>query len=171
MTSHVAVRKMSRWPVLRYQLLKQELKQIFETLLDRKITLSKNNAVFLLNDKVINLAGVVGGKSTACSNDTKTVLIECAYFQPEAIIGKSVKYDIQSEASHKFERSVDPACHDMVIRRFINIVSSHANIKDMSTIHDIIDKIDDLARKIIKDDEIKKLKNCFFEMFNIQQFG
>ena len=53
-------------------------------------------------------------------------------FKPEAIIGKSVKYDIQSEASHKFERYTDPNCHDMVIRRFIKIVSDHANIKNMS---------------------------------------
>ena len=36
------------------------------------------------------------------------MIVECAFFQPEAIIGKSVKYDIQSEASHKFERGVDP---------------------------------------------------------------
>ena len=107
----------------------------FETLLDKKINITKNNSVFIVDNEIINLAGVMGGKSTACSSKTKTVLVECAFFIPEAIIGKSVKYDIQSEASHKFERSVDPACHDMVIRRFINIVNEHSNIKDMSVIH------------------------------------
>ena len=56
------------------------------------------------------------------------------FFKPESIIGKSIKYDVQSEASHKFERSVDPKCHDMVLRRFINIVSEHANIIEMSLI-------------------------------------
>ena len=105
-----------------------------ETLLDKKITLIQKNAVFLLNNEVINLAGVVGGKSTSCSSDTKTAIVECAFFQPEAIIGKSIKYDIQSEASHKFERGVDPDCHDLVLRRFIKLVSEHANIKDMSII-------------------------------------
>jgi len=108
-----------------------EKNEVFETLLDKKITLTSKNSVFSLNNKVINLAGVVGGKSTSCSANTKTVLIECAFFQPEAIIGKSIKYDIQSEASHKFERGVDPECHDGVLRRFINIVSNHTNIKDM----------------------------------------
>ena len=106
----------------------------FETLLDKKITLSGKNSVFSLNNNVINLAGIVGGKSTSCSTNTKTVIVECAFFQPEAIIGKSVKYDIQSEASHKFERGVDPDCHDRVLRRFIKLVSEHANIKDMSII-------------------------------------
>ena len=111
-----------------------DINQEFETLLDKKINLTNKNSVFLIDDKVVNLAGVVGGKSTSCSSQTKTVLVECAFFKPEAIIGKSLKYDIQSEASHKFERFVDPSCHEAVIRRFINIVSEHTNIKDMSFI-------------------------------------
>ena len=111
-----------------------EKNEEFETLLDKKIALTGKNAVFSLNNEVVNLAGVVGGKSTSCSVNTKTVIVECAFFKPEAIIGKSVKYDIQSEASHKFERGVDPDCHDRVLRRFIRLVSEHANIKDMSII-------------------------------------
>ena len=108
--------------------------QEFKTLLDKKINLTSKDSVFLLNDKVINLAGIVGGIETSCSSDTKTVLIECAFFKPEAVIGKSVKYDIQSEASHKFERFVDPECQDRTIRRFIKIVDEHTNIKDISVI-------------------------------------
>ena len=108
--------------------------QEFETLLGKKINLTNKDPVFLLNDKVINLAGVIGGIETSCSSDTMTALVECAFFKPEAIIGKSVKYDIQSEASYKFERFVDPECQDRTIRRFIKIVDEHTNIKDMSVI-------------------------------------
>jgi phenylalanyl-tRNA synthetase beta chain len=111
-----------------------EKNEEFKTLLDKKIILTGKNSVFSLNHNVINLAGIVGGKSTSCSTDTKTVIVECAFFQPEAIIGKSVKYDIQSEASHKFERGADPECHEKVLRRFIKLVSEHTNIKDMSII-------------------------------------
>ena len=106
----------------------------FETLLGKKITLTDKNFVFSLNDNIINLAGIVGGKSTSCSNNTKTAIVECAFFRPEAIIGKSIKYDIQSDASHKFERGVDPECHDHVLRRFIKIIGENANIKEMSII-------------------------------------
>ena len=104
----------------------------FDTLLDKEISLTNSNGVFSLNNEIINLAGVVGGKNTACSVNTNTVIVECAYFQPEAIIGKSVKYDIQSDASHKFERGVDPRCHEEVLRRFIKIVSENTNITSMS---------------------------------------
>ena len=106
----------------------------FETLLGKKISLKGKNAVFSLNNEVINLAGVVGGNSTSCSADTRTVIVECAFFKPEAIIGKSVRYDIQSEASHKFERGVDRECQDKVLRRFIKVVAEHTSIKNMSIV-------------------------------------
>lgn len=104
----------------------------FETLLGKKIKLHDKNAVFSMHNKVINLAGVVGGNSTACSSETKSVIVECAYFQPEAIIGKSLKYKIQSDAAYKFERGIDIECHEYVLRRFIKIVSDHAVVKNAS---------------------------------------
>ena len=103
----------------------------FETLLGKSIELTGKNLVFVQGEEIINLAGVVGGKSTSCDKNTKTVIVECAYFNPEAIIGKSVKYGIQSESAHKFERNVDPTCHDKVLRRFLALVDSHANIKNI----------------------------------------
>ena len=71
----------------------------------------------------------MGGITTACHKDTLNVLIESAYFNPEAIIGKSVKYDLHSDASYKFERGVDPSFQEIALRRFIKIVSDHAEIK------------------------------------------
>lgn len=101
----------------------------FETLLGKIIELNKGDLVFFNeNNDVINLAGIVGGINTACSKNTRSVIVECAYFDPEAIIGKSVLYDIRSDASHKFERNTDPACHEYVLRRFLRIIEKHANI-------------------------------------------
>ncbi len=104
-------------------------KRTFKTLIDKEIKLTGRNLVFLKNDNVINLAGVMGGKSTSCSASTRSVLVECAYFNPESIIGKSVKYDLNSDAAYKFERSVDPAVQESVLRRFLQIVSEHAKIR------------------------------------------
>ena len=101
----------------------------FETLVDKKIDLNGNNLVFSCDDQIINLAGVIGGKKTSCSIETLSVIVECAYFKPEAIIGKSLKYDINSEAAHKFERNTDIECHDMVLRRFLKIVLDHSKVK------------------------------------------
>lgn len=106
-----------------------ESNQKFLTLLDKTIDLDKNDYAFFDNENnVINLAGIVGGKNTACDEATKSVLIECAYFRPEFIIGKTIKHNINSEAAYKFERNCDIDCHDYVLRRFLKIIEEHSNI-------------------------------------------
>ncbi len=113
----------------------------FETLLDKKINIDKGDLVFSNNNhEVINLAGVVGSKNTACNEETKSVIIECAHFNPDSIIGKSLKYDINSEAAHKFERNVDPFCHNYVLRRLINIIERHSSIINLELFSEIYDK-------------------------------
>jgi len=103
----------------------------FQTLLGSDINLTGNNCIFSVNNEIISLAGVMGGMSTACSAGTKKALIECAFFIPEAIIGKSVKYNLTSDAAHKFERGVDIQSQEEVLRRFIKIVRDHVSIKNI----------------------------------------
>jgi len=105
----------------------------FKTLHGNEINLSGENLVFYdKNESVINLAGIMGGDMAACSKNTKSVIVECAFFNPEIIIGKSVKYDIQSDAAYKYERGVDPNCHDYVLRRFLKIVEEHTKVINAS---------------------------------------
>ena len=119
----------------------------FETLLDKTITLGGKNCFFRSNNEVINLAGVMGGKSTACNKHTKSVLIECAYFKPESIIGIAQKYNLHSDASYKFERGVNPDIQEKTLRRFINIVSEHTTIKDIK-----------FTNFLYKESSLKKIK-------------
>lgn len=103
----------------------------FKTLLGSKIRLEGKNCVFSIGKEIVSLAGVMGGASTACSPNTKKVLVECAYFNPESIIGKSIKYNLTSDAAHKFERGVDVECHEKVLRRFAKVVQDHTTIKSI----------------------------------------
>ena len=115
---------------------KEKLK--FHTLLDQKIEISPGELIFL-NDQneVINLAGIMGGASSSCNVNTKSVIVECAYFNPEVILGKALKYSVNSEASHKFERNVDPDCHEYVMRRFIQLVQEHTEILNVQIFSNI----------------------------------
>lgn len=109
---------------------------VFETLLNQKIILKDKNHIFLMNDTPINLAGIMGGKNTACSAETTSIILECAHFLPEEIMGKSLKYGINSDAAYKFERGVDSLSHENVIRRYIQIVQEHAEIVDLKLFSD-----------------------------------
>lgn len=103
----------------------------FTTLSGSEISLEGKNCIFVNNENIISLAGVMGGMSTSCNQSTKKVLVECAYFNPELIIGKSVKYKLFSDAAHKFERGVDINNQELALRRFIKIVQDHAEISDI----------------------------------------
>ncbi len=126
--------------------------QEFKTLLGKKIKLESKNAVFSCGEKVINLAGVMGDESTACSDKTRSVLVECAYFNPEIIAGKSVKYDLNSEAAYKFERGVDYDCHEDVLRRFVSLVEEYAVIK---TVQFFSETYEDSLNKFLQIDNNK----------------
>lgn len=155
----------------------RECNQTFKTLLGREVTLKDTNCVFSLNGEVISLAGVMGGASTACTANTKKVLVECAYFNPESIIGKAIKYNLVSDAAHKFERGVDIASHEIVLRRFVKVVQDHAKVKSIKfksfgeiNIQDIkipidVNKINKILGTSIKKDEyLKHLKDLGFEI-------
>ena len=115
----------------KFSLENKELNSTFKTLLGTEINLEGKNCVFIMNNEIISLAGVMGGASTACNFDTKSVIVECAHFNPESIIGKSIKYNLTSDAAHKFERGVDIEAQDKVLRRFIKIVQDHAVIESI----------------------------------------
>ena len=57
---------------------------------------------------IVSIAGVMGGVSTGCSENTVNVLLESAYWDPITIAktGRSLK--INSDARYRFERGVDP---------------------------------------------------------------
>ncbi len=53
------------------------------------------------------MAGIFGGKNSGVSSDTKNVLLECAYFSPNAIKGEAREYGLATDASHRNERGID----------------------------------------------------------------
>src|SRR5690606_10864088 len=59
-------------------------------------------------DRVVALAGVMGGFDTRVTDATRNVFLEAAHFAPAAIIGRSRRLGLHTDAAHRFERGVDP---------------------------------------------------------------
>ncbi len=55
----------------------------------------------------IGLAGIMGGDSTKADLDTVNIFLESAFFYPDAIAGRSRRFNFSSDAAHRFERGVD----------------------------------------------------------------
>ena len=59
-------------------------------------------------DRAVGLAGIMGGEDTKVSAASRTVFLEAAHFAPAAIIGRSRRLGLHTDAAHRFERGVDP---------------------------------------------------------------
>lgn len=68
-------------------------------------------------DTPLAIAGVMGGERSGIQNDTKDVFLECAYFSPDAIVGIPRLYGLQTDASMRYERGVDPDLQFKAIER------------------------------------------------------
>jgi phenylalanyl-tRNA synthetase beta chain len=60
------------------------------------------------NDRAVGLGGIMGGDDTKVGDATRNVFLEAAHFAPEAIIGRSRRLGLHTDAAHRFERGVDP---------------------------------------------------------------
>ena len=79
----------------------------------RTYSLKPYNCVIADQQGAVGIGGVMGGEETGVSDSTKTILLEAAYFLPASIRRTARDLSLQSDASYRFERGVDP---DMILR-------------------------------------------------------
>ena len=80
-------------------------------------TLSEGTLVIADHHKALAMAGIMGGEGSGISPDTKDLFLEAAFFTPELIAGKARQYGLHTDASHRYERGVDPELAYTAIER------------------------------------------------------
>lgn len=75
------------------------------------------------NDRPVALAGVMGGEETEVSEQTQTLLLEAALFDPTAIRRSARSLGMRTEASGRYERGVNQAELELACRRAIALIS------------------------------------------------
>ncbi|MDQ3368597.1 MAG: phenylalanine--tRNA ligase subunit beta [Myxococcota bacterium] len=80
-------------------------------------TLVKDDLVIRDGERGIALAGVMGGLESEVTDQTTRVLLESASFRPLTVRRTARRLGLHSEASHRFERGVDPELADLASRR------------------------------------------------------
>src|SRR6476620_9539493 len=76
-------------------------------------SLKPDNCVIADQQRAVGIGGVMGGEETGVTDSTKNILLEAAYFLPASIRRTARDLNLQSDASYRFERGVDP---DMILR-------------------------------------------------------
>ncbi|MDM7861110.1 phenylalanine--tRNA ligase subunit beta [Alteromonas sp. ASW11-36] len=79
------------------------------TLLDESTVALKDNTLVIADaSKAVAMAGIFGGLHSGVTSKTQDIFLESAFFAPDAIIGKARQYGLHTDASHRYERGVDP---------------------------------------------------------------
>ena len=86
------------------------------------VTVDEKVGVIADEREVESLAGIMGGDATAVSDDTKNIYVEAAFWWPEAIQGRSRRFNFSTDAGHRFERGVDPSRTVAIIERITQLV-------------------------------------------------
>ncbi|MEK9130169.1 MAG: phenylalanine--tRNA ligase subunit beta, partial [Patescibacteria group bacterium] len=96
--------------------------EIIKTLDGQERKLNDGMLVIADDKKPIALAGVMGGADTEIDNKTNSILIEAANFDSVSIRKTAQKLGLRSEASMRFEKSLDPNLCEMAMTRIIELV-------------------------------------------------
>ncbi|MBU7572631.1 MAG: phenylalanine--tRNA ligase subunit beta [Hydrogenophaga sp.] len=86
------------------------------------VTVDAQVGVIADDQSVESLAGIMGGDSTAVSDDTQNIYIEAAFWWPKSIAGRSRRYNFSTDAGHRFERGVDPSTTREHVERITQLV-------------------------------------------------
>lgn len=74
---------------------------------DQVVDLNESHGIIVDGEGPVAIAGIMGGSRTAVSDETQNILIESAFWWPDAIRGRAQKLKFSTEAGHRFERGVD----------------------------------------------------------------
>ena len=93
----------------------------FRTLDGSERALTDQDLMIQCNGKSVALAGVMGGLETEVTDATKTLLLESANFAPVTVRKTAIRLGLRTDASARFEKSLDPSHTVLAIQRFVEL--------------------------------------------------
>lgn len=108
-----------------------------ETLDGKERELSEDVLVIANSDGPIAVAGVMGGQNSGVSDDTTEIVIEAANFDAVSIRKTSGKLGIRTDASMRYEKSLDPNLTEVGLRRAFALLKTICKTAEASS--EIID--------------------------------
>ena len=91
-----------------------------------EVELSADVLVIADDNGPVGMAGVMGSAASAISDGTTDLLLEAAWFDPAAVIGRGRRYGLLTDAGQRFERGVDPAGQERAIERASQLICAIA---------------------------------------------
>lgn len=112
----------------------------FVTLDDVERTLHEEDLLICDDKGPMCLAGVFGGKNSGVSENTTTIFLESAYFNPVTIRKTAKRHTLSTDASFRFERGIDPTITEYALKRAALLIQEVAGGEITSDVIDVYPK-------------------------------
>nr|ACY25383.1 phenylalanyl-tRNA synthetase beta subunit [uncultured Actinomycetes bacterium] len=110
--------------------------QKFKTLDGVERTLDPEDLMVCDDEQPLALAGTMGGLSSEITETTTDIALEAVHFCEVCIAKNSRRHKLSSEASRRFERSVDPSLAEFASARFVQLLTAHSSAQHVATVVD-----------------------------------
>lgn len=133
--------------------------------------LSSDTLVIADHQQALAMGGIFGGDHSGVNEETRNVLFECAFFSPLSITGRARRHGLHTDASHRYERGVDPALQYQAMERATRLlldicggeagpvidVTNQATLPACATITLRREKLDRLIGHVIADQQVSDI--------------
>ncbi len=96
------------------------------------LNLAEQDLVIADSEKALALAGVMGGKDSEITTNSRNVFLEAAHFQPRMVRDSARRHQLSTDSSYRFERRVDPFLVDLARLRALYLIQEYAKPRHVS---------------------------------------
>ena len=122
--------------------------EVLETLDGEERKLQTTDLVITDGTRAIALGGVMGGKNTEVSEETKNIILESAYFNPTSVRRTSAAHGLRSDSSARFEKGIDPNMQKAVLARAVELILELCPNAVVESSVGVVNKVDDKVVEI-----------------------
>ncbi len=129
----------------------------FTTLDDVERTLDTEDLMICNAEGPMCIAGVFGGKDSGVTETTSSIFLESAYFNPVSIRKSAKRHALNTDASFRFERGIDPNITEYALKRAALLIQEVAGGEITSDVVDIYPKKIEDFQVFLTFDKIKRV--------------
>ena len=122
--------------------------EVLETLDGEERKLQTTDLVITDGTRAIALGGVMGGKNTEVSEETKNIILESAYFNPTSVRRTSAANGLRSDSSARFEKGIDPNMQKAALARAVELILELCPNAVVESSVGVVNKVDDKVVEI-----------------------
>jgi phenylalanyl-tRNA synthetase beta chain len=129
----------------------------FTTLDDVERTLHEEDLMICDKKGPLCIAGVFGGKDSGVSDSTTAIFLESAYFNPVSIRKTAKRHQLNTDASFRFERGIDPTITEYALKRAALLIQEVAGGEITSDIVNVYPKKIEDFTVVLNFNNVKKI--------------